>query len=204
MKKKQHYPDQLWSGIKKLLLIMKLTVFFLFLSVMAIAAGTYAQETRFDLNVKNVNIIQVFDEIERVTEFGFLFKTDQLDLSKTYTIELKSANIEKILNDVLNKEQYTYTLIDKNIVITRIDAKTIQDQKSVKISGKVTDKTGVGVPGASVIVKGTTLGITTDYEGNYTLSIPADAKVIVFSFVGMTTQEVAVGAKSVYNVVLSE
>ena len=204
MKKKQHYPDQLWSGIKKLLLIMKLTVFFLFLSVMAIAAGTYAQETRFDLNVKNVNIIQVFDEIERVTEFGFLFKTDQLDLSKTYTIELKSANIEKILNDVLNKEQYAYTLIDKNIVITRIDAKTIQDQKSVKISGKVTDKTGVGVPGASVIVKGTTLGITTDYEGNYTLSIPADAKVIVFSFVGMTTQEVAVGAKSVYNVVLSE
>ena len=93
MKKKQHFADQQWSGIKKLIKVMKLTAFFLFLSVMAVAAGTYGQETRFDLNVKDATIIQLFDEIEHVTEFGFLFKTDQLDLNRHYTLDLKKPTL---------------------------------------------------------------------------------------------------------------
>ena len=103
MKKKQHFANQQWFGIKKLLLVMKLTALFLFLSVMAIASGTYGQETRFDLNVKNATVIQVFDEIERVTEFGFLFKTDQLDLNRHFTLDIKKANIDQILNEVLER-----------------------------------------------------------------------------------------------------
>jgi hypothetical protein len=82
MKKKQHFSDQNWSGIKKLLIVMKLTTLFIFFTVMAMAASTYSQVTRFNLNVKNATIVEVFDQIEQETEFGFLFKTDQLDLEK--------------------------------------------------------------------------------------------------------------------------
>jgi len=204
MKKKQHFPDHQRSGIKKLFLVMKLTTIFLFLSVMAMAATTYSQGTRFDLNVKNASIIQVFDEIERVTDFGFLFKTDQLDLNKKYTLDLKNANIEKILNEVLDKDVYSYSMIDRNIVISRVGSESIQDGKTLKITGKVTDSSGGTLPGVSVVVKGTTVGSITDMNGTYSLAnVPGNA-TLQFSFVGMKTLEIAVSGKSMINISLQE
>lgn len=204
MKKKQHFADQQWSGIKKLILVMKLTAFFLFLSVMAIAAGTYGQETRFDINVKNATIIQVFDQIEHVTEFGFLFKTDQLDLNKHFTLDIKKANLEQILNEVLDKDQYNYTVIDRNIVIMRVGTNAIQDDKSKTVTGKVTDTSGATLPGVSIVVKGTTIGVITDNHGKFSIpSIPANA-TLQFSFVGMKSQEIKVEGKSSVNVTMVE
>ena len=200
--KKKHFTDRPWSGIKKLLIVMKLTAVLLFLSGMAIAAGTYGQVTRFDLNVKDVTIIQLFDEIEHVTEFGFLFKTDQLDLTRQYTLDLKKANIEQILNEVLDKNLYNFTVIDRNIVITKVDAN--QDTKTKIVTGKVTDSNGATLPGVSVVVKGTTTGVITGNDGNFSLTIPSDAKTLLFSFVGMKTQEVAIGNQTTINISLNE
>ncbi len=204
MKKKQHFPDRQWSGVKKLLLIMKLTTLLVFLTVITFATNTYSQEARFDLNVKNASIIQVFDEIERITDFGFLFKTDQLDLSKKYTLDLKDANIDKILNEVLNKDKYSYRFIDRNIVITRVDSNSNQDSNTKKVSGKITDSSNGTLPGVSVVVKGTTNGTITDANGNYSLSnIPKNA-ILQFSFVGMKKQEITAENKTTINVVLQE
>ncbi len=204
MKKKQHFPVHQRSGIKKLLIVMKLTTIFLFLSVMAMAANTYSQGTRFDLNVKNASIIQVFDEIERVTDFGFLFKTDQLDLNAKYSLDIKNADIEKILNKVLDMNVYSYKMIDRNIVITRIGSESVQDGKTIKVSGKVTDTSGGQLPGVSVVLKGTTNGTITDANGNYSISnIPSNA-TLQYSFVGMKMQEISVGNKTSINVVMVE
>ena len=202
MKKMQHFTDQQRSGLKKLLLVMKLTAFFLFLSVMAIASGTYGQQTRFDLNVKDVNIIQLFDEIEHVTEFGFLFKTDQLDLNRHYSLDLKKANIEQILNEVLDRDQYNYTVIDRNIVITKVDA--TQDSKTKKLTGKVTDQSGNSIPGASIIVKGTTVGVISDTDGKFSISIPAETKSLSVSFVGMKRMDVDITGKTNIEIKLEE
>lgn len=204
MKKKQHFPNPQRLGIKKLLLVMKLTTIFLFLTVMAMAANTYSQETRFDLNVKNASIIQVFDEIERVTDFGFLFKTDQLDLNTKYTMEIKNANIEKILGEVLDMNVYSYKMIDHNIVISRNDLGNIQDGKIKLVSGKVTDSSGAPIPGVTVLVKGTTTGSLTDLDGKYSLSNIPDDATLQFSFVGMKTQEIDVANKTTINVVMTE
>ena len=64
------------------------------------------------------------------------------------------------------------------------------------VSGKVTDDTGEGLPGVNVVLKGTTTGVTTDLDGNYQISVPDDNTVLVYSSVGMRTQEVSVGARS--------
>lgn len=70
-----------------------------------------------------------------------------------------------------------------------------------EITGKVTSADdGGAIPGVSVSVKGTTLGTITDMDGNYRLRVPQDAQTLMFSFVGMATQEVAVGSQSVLNV----
>ena len=71
------------------------------------------------------------------------------------------------------------------------------------ISGVVKDATGETIISASVVVKGTSIGTVTDFDGNYSLDVPNDAKVLVFSYVGMKTQELNITG-DVMNVVLSE
>ncbi|SHK27858.1 MULTISPECIES: SusC/RagA family TonB-linked outer membrane protein [Reichenbachiella] len=70
------------------------------------------------------------------------------------------------------------------------------------VSGKVTDDTGEGLPGVNVVLKGTTVGSTSDIEGNWKVSVPSDGGVLVFSFVGMTAQEVAIGSRSVIDITM--
>ncbi len=83
-------------------------------------------------------------------------------------------------------------------------SETIATQQGRRITGKVTDQTGASLPGVSVVVKGTTTGIITDNNGDFSLVLPENAATLTFSFVGMQPQDVAIDAKSVYNVVLTE
>ena len=61
-----------------------------------------------------------------------------------------------------------------------------------RVTGKVVDENGEPVIGASILVKGTTIGTVTDIDGNFTLTVPAEGKTLVISYVGMKTQEVPV------------
>lgn len=85
---------------------------------------------------------------------------------------------------------------------TNYKSTTVQQQRN--ISGTVVDIDGKPMPGVSVIVQGTTTGITTNMDGEFQLEIPADAQTLVFSFVGMKTQEIAIAGKSVFNVVMEQ
>src|SRR5665648_14904 len=70
------------------------------------------------------------------------------------------------------------------------------------ITGAVTDQTGSPIPGVTVIVKGTSIGVVTDFDGKYTLSVPADAKVLNFSFVGMVPQDIEIAGKTTINTMM--
>ncbi|MAU26502.1 MAG: SusC/RagA family protein [Muricauda sp.] len=79
---------------------------------------------------------------------------------------------------------------------------TVQSQEKT-VTGNVTDQNGLALPGANVVVKGTTTGVQTDFDGNYTISV-AEGQVLSFSYLGYTTKEVTVGAQSTINVTLEE
>jgi TonB-linked SusC/RagA family outer membrane protein len=76
--------------------------------------------------------------------------------------------------------------------------------QGVAIKGKVSDNNGSGIPGVSVVVKGTTTGTIAEADGRFTLTIPADAKTLVFSFVGMKTLELEIGTQTTFNVTMVE
>ena len=80
------------------------------------------------------------------------------------------------------------------LLLTFVWVSAVAQDRSV--SGKVTDSSGEGLPGVSVLVKGTSAGTVTDIEGNYKLSVSDDAAVLVYSFIGMRTEEVVVGSRS--------
>ena len=190
---------------KKITRIMKLTITLLLFAILTATAGsTYSQSARINLKMKDASLVDVFREIERTSEFGFFFKSEELDLNKHVSIDLKNATIDEILEKILI-DSYTYHILDKNIIITRSNGNTntsIQQQKS--ISGKVTDSTGGPLPGVSVVVKGTTAGTITDGNGLYSLSNVAPNTTLLFSFVGMKSQEVLVSGKTSINVIMTE
>jgi len=192
--------QQRWE---KTIRIMKLTAgLILFAMFTTSAVNTYSQTVRLSLNLKNATIVDIFREIERNSEFGFFFKSEEFNLEKRQSIKVSDATVDEVLKKVLD-ENYSYRILDKNIVVTRGRLDVVQ-QQSKKVNGKVTDQTGTAVPGVSIVVKGTTTGVTSDIDGNYSITVPGDAAVLQFYFVGMKTQEIPVTGKSTVNVILEE
>ncbi|MBC8004600.1 MAG: SusC/RagA family TonB-linked outer membrane protein, partial [Verrucomicrobia bacterium] len=106
---------------------------------------------------------------------------------------------------MLGPNGLSYEIEDRTVVIKKAAEKNQAPATQQKgISGAVNDNKGLPLPGVSVVVKGTTIGTITDTDGKFKLSIPASAQTVVFSFVGMVSQEVAVGDKSTFNIVLQD
>lgn len=192
--------------LRKMLNIMKVTTLLFFMALMQVSASSYSQQTRLSLKFEKETLESVFSKIEANSEFSFFYKNEMIQNSNEVTAEFKNVLIFDILDQVLKAENLTYTVRNKLIMIVpKTDGgieNNSQQQKSV--SGKVTDTSGASLPGVSVVVKGTTNGTITDGNGNYMLSnIPGDG-ALVFSFVGMKTQEISVTRKSSIDVAMTE
>ena len=102
----------------------------------------------------------------------------------------------------LPKGKWTRLLFTQVLLMVLMTGIAFAQQKS--ITGKVSDQSGSLIPGASIIIKGTTTGTVTDNNGKFTLANVSEKSTLVCSFVGMQTQEILVGNKTQFNIVLSE
>ncbi len=199
MKKKLFLLCHRKYSIRKTLLVMKLTFCMLLLAAMSFATESYSQTAKLNLKMENVTIVNIFQEIERSSDVGFLFKNDQLDLEKKYSINVEDKSVEEVLEMLLG-DAYSYRFIGNNVVIKIIG----YGQQKNNISGTVTDQFGSSLPGVTVVVKGTTMGTVSDIDGKYILvNVPEDA-TLLFSFVGMKSQEIAVSGRANINVQMEE
>jgi len=196
----------LWPQLRKMFIVMKLTTLLIFFALFQVSASSYSQITKLSLKFENETLESVFSKIEANSEFSIFYKNELIKDTREVSGEYKDALVFAILDEVLKNEELTYTIKDKLIMIVPKDYVPAENsaQQDRKISGKVTDPTGLPIPGVSVLVKGTTVGVTTANDGSFTLQIPADAQIISFLFVGMKTQEIAAAGKNVFNVVLEE
>ncbi len=191
---------------KKLTRIMKIYFAILVITVMQATASVYSQTARLNLKMENATISEVFDAIEKQSDFFFFYNRGQINDQQRVSLDLQNSKIDDVLTIVFGKNAVSYEIVGKNIIIKPFDqtnpSSTLQEDK--KITGKVTDQNEISIPGASVVVKGTTLGVTTDNDGRFSLSIPASAKVLVFSFIGMKSQEVSIANKTLINLTMQE
>lgn len=145
----------------------------------------------------------VLKEVEKQTGFSIMYNNDDLNGSHTVTYTFKDASIEEVLKAVLPKN-LEFKLQNKMIVISRKDSQNTQQKPVKNITGVIVDVKGEPVIGANVVVKGTTNGVITDIDGNYTLNdVPADA-VISISYIGYQPQEFKANSKTLAKVVLTE
>lgn len=190
-------------GVKRLFVIMRITVFLLFLGLLQAGASTniYSQNAKLNLSFNRASLREVVEEIERQTDFRFLFRDNTIDSKEHVTIN-KEGTVEEILQELFKDENVEYQLLENNLIVISIKLSGAQQQKTV--SGKVTDALGVPLPGVTLINKGTTQGTITGADGSFSLSnISANATLVV-SFVGMKTQEIPVQGKTIINVMLEE
>ncbi len=186
---------------EKTIRIMKLTAgLILFAMMTASAVNSYSQTARINMNLKNATIVDIFREIERTSEFGFFFKSEELNLDKRQSIEVSNATIDEILKKVLDAN-YSYKILDRNIVVTK-GSLNATEQQGKKVSGRVADQTGAALPGATVVLRGTTIGVITDNNGDYSLNNIPENGILQFTFVGMKSIEVSVAGKSIINATL--
>ncbi len=191
---------------------MRWTLLFFFLGIIQALATepSYAQKTRLELNFSQAKLEQVLNEIEHQSEFYFLYNQDLINTERRVDIQAKGSKIDDVLADLFNGTNIHYTIIDRQIVLTNNSEQTslvmqiAAQQQTRKISGKVTDQTGNSLPGVSVVVKGSTIGTISSADGTYSLQIPADAKSLVFMFVGMKAQEIQLTGKATIDIVMAE
>ncbi len=174
------------------------------------ADGNHAQNTRLTFSVKNATVKSVLNRIEKSTGFSFMYESNVIDVNSKVDFEAKDESIESILVRLLGSE-VSYRIVGKHILLFRgekqpsqkvSDVVGVQQQRTV--TGKVTDQSGQPLPGATIVIKGTSQGTVTDADGNYSLSDVPDNATLVFSFVGMETQEINVGNRTRIDVTMQE
>ncbi len=184
---------------KKFIRRMRFFIFVAFVATLQISATGYSQNATVSVHLKNAGIIDVFNEIERQSEYKIFYKTANIDKQQVVTIDKENITVDALLNTILDKNRVSYEMIDKVIVITPTVV-----QQGINITGKITDVAGGPIPGVNVTIKGTVTGTVTDVNGKYTINAPNEDAVLLFSFIGYTTQELVVGDQRTIDVALSE
>lgn len=215
MKRKQQCGGFL-KFMQKVIRIVRVSMFLIFLSSAMAFSASYSQVTKLTLNLNNVTVKEVIQAIEGQSEFIFFYQDQQLDLNRKVTIEVNGKNIKDVLNELFEGTNNTYKINNRQILIGKKERKeetlamidykntSVVEQQDKIVTGVVRDKQGVPLPGVSIIVKNTSIGTVTDPEGRFTLTVPENARTLVFSFVGMKLQEVPIGNQSVFQVVMEQ
>ena len=190
---------------KKPIRVMKLSLFLSILTISQLwATETYSQMTKLTLKLEDAKISDVLREIENQSEFFFLYSPKLIDVERKVNIDAKEETIKDILSNLFD-EKVKFAVYDRQVILTPNEKSEILSsfQQQNKITGTVTDKNGP-IPGANIVVTGTTLGAITDFEGKYSIDVPPGSKSLTFSFIGMEPQEITIGTLTQINVTMAE
>lgn len=166
--------------------------------------GLFAQEkTKVTLSRKAVTLNEVITEMKKQTSYDFFYSTELSELKQTFDIDVKDKEVRQVLDEILPPLGLEYA-VQQNLIIIR-EKLDKSASKTMSVKGRVFDSQGVSLPGVTVVVKGTTLGTSTDTEGRFELDLPAQDNLrLLFSFIGMETQEVAYSEQEELRVVMRE
>ena len=205
MKKNQEFDVGKHSGkLRKTFLTMKLSLCFLIMGLTSVYGNAFSQ-LKVNLTVHNATLQEVFEQLTETTDYRFVYSSDLLNKTQKITCDFQNESIESVLAECLEGTNLWYRIEgeDKVVIISPKFQRPYVPVKEITLTGKVVDKDGQPLPGVSVVLKGTTMGVATDVNGNFTLVIPdTEGARLVFSFVGMKTQELPIVAGKPMHVVM--
>ena len=177
---------------------------FSLLFVVKLSAENYSQQTRLKVDFNQATLKEVMSEIQHQTGLAFFYSDDVLDSNRRISLNSNSMALKDVLLLLKKQTGLSFSVVRNQILVQRINSDQVVAPKSLSVSGKVTDSSGSPLPGVTVAVKGTTSGIITDSEGHYELTGVNANAVLIFSFVGMKSQQIPVSGKSEINVKMAD
>ncbi len=192
------------------LIIMILQVMSMQLLIAENVIGQNLKAARVSARIKGQTLEEIFKVIEKETEFVFVFPSDVKEDDEIYDFKFKDESLENVLRRLRHTANLKFKVIDYTITAAFDEnlflkpAKRTEDVRQVVVvSGSVTDaENNLSLPGVNVLVRGTTIGTSTDGDGKFTIEIPDENAILLFSFIGYQTKEVAVGNQTVIDVIL--
>ena len=201
---KNYLSKEFFDLTKQLIRKMKTTCLLLLVFASSLfATNVNSQVLKVSMNMKNTSITEVISSIEKQTDYLFVYDKNKVDLSRKVDVDATNQSVAEVLTNVFSKTDVVYAMEGNNIMLMpKSDSVLLDQQQQKSVSGKVTDSSGISLPGVSIVVKGTITGTITDSDGNYLLTKIPENTILQFSFVGMKMQEIEVGDKSIINVSL--
>jgi TonB-dependent starch-binding outer membrane protein SusC len=165
------------------------------------------EQVKIKLSLNEIPIVSVFAEIEKETNFKFVYTNKEISNLGNVSLIGDEATLYDVLVSIAKQTQLEFKQINQTITVKKANSKiavsepvTIQVEDKV-ITGKVLDENGLPLPGATVLVEGTTSGTVTNINGEYTITVP-DGAVLLFSYIGYTPSRVESGSQTVINITL--
>lgn len=199
-------------GILYFLFVMKISFVFILVGVFcSFTENAVSQNARVSIDTRNISVNELLTLIETQTDYLFVYNKSSVDVNRNVTVSVKEEPVARVLNSVFKDTDIHYAmegthivLVNKNRIEDKKGSVTIPIQQGITVTGAIIDASGEPMPGVNVTVKGTTTGVVTDVNGKYSVNVPNKGAVLVFSFIGYTTQEITIENQTVVNVTLNE
>ena len=185
--------------------ILAVACFLLFAGGMHVSA-TAAQNLNslITINKSNAELLNIMGDIEEQSNFLFVYNKD-VDVHRNASLNVEAQPLAEVLSDLFNGSGIRYSVEGSYIMLSPAAAGTRALQQAITVTGKVMDGAfNEPMPGVAIQVQGTTTGTVTDLDGNFTLEVPSQDAVLIFSFVGYKTQNITVGSQRTINVTMQE
>ena len=201
---------------RRWLFLMKITIAQILISSFSMAMvyavdgmGQEVLDRKISIEVEAFEFQEVLLRISKQAKVKFAYSPELVQGKEQVSLHVENERLEDVLDDLLGPE-IAYKVIGRQIVLTPVSHSNPAIEENVivspllQVSGSVRDESGNPLPGVNILVKGTTSGTTTDVNGEYSLEVESDDAILVFSFIGYTTQEIKINNQSNINVVLVE
>ena len=188
---------------KKIIQQIRLSILLFVPALLFPLSALRAQNVRVTIRENGAKMEQVISAIERQTRYLFGID-DEVNTDLPVTVHAENEPLKKVLDEMFRGTDIVYTVEGTNILLTRRPA--APQSRAVSVTGRVTDASGQPIVGASVIVRGTTVGVSTDTEGRFVLEVPSPAasQTLEVSYLGYETATVPVGSRTSFEVTLQE
>lgn len=199
------------ANTQKTFRIMKIITLFLIIGVsIGYAGNSYSQATILSLEMKNKTVREVFNEVEKNSEYIFLYNRATLDPERVVSISADEETINSILDRLFKGTDNTYKVSDRQIYISKevkLQEASVAEpeprQQKKTILGVITDQQGLPIIGANVVEVGTINGTVTDIDGHFSLAVESNSTIRV-SYIGYIEQNIQVSGESSYTIIMQE
>lgn len=180
---------------------VKLCALALFTGLQCAVMDASAQR-KISVEADSVTYLELFGKIREQTGLTVVYSNNELDKNKKVAARFVGEDIRQVMDKVLKGTGLGYDLEKELVVIKKLQQGN--NGGTVRLMGRVVDSHKMPLPGVTVVVKGTSVGVATDVNGRFELLLEGENPVLCFSFIGMETKEVAVGDRSFVEIVLEE